>query len=600
MQEIRDILQPTWGAEKWLLEGWNELTAEERSEVRLRVDTMFEHGLPFTLKHDKMSYIRLFALLAQLEVLAIQVPLKFASLQANPEIRQQMRQQLLDEVFHGLVFTKISFMLSAPYAYPPAYDPEVEALCDFVRNEPCSKTAVVLLNLIAEGWIETFFHTLHTHDVAPEVFSVILADEKRHVDEADLYCAMGVMKSKYLRDKILQMEALLVTNLFGNYNYISLLTNFSINGEFFELLNQKYVRQLEKIGCKPGQGWRAFTSIHISQIALSFSQAQRSEPVELSLTRKLMMANWKNPQDPTMIGEFEIDISALDYFSHSDAHHRLNVYMLQMTSKMLNDRKILRRYIYQGQMRQVKKAYVALATRLPYCNGAFSYVVFENCHQLTHQEVQARLEHATKMQVMCFKRRQELEEAHPHLKLKFDRLCSDMLNSQYPFPLPSNFIVHVGNLGAFGFTSAKAPLRSNGVVKVTFLKVERKPVWNNATQSFVPRDMLPVSLAADHRTLDANIPAALLTTKAFEYVHAKWLQDEKNPVHCYEGDSQYLTECIDYLLKKDVDLVHTLLSFLHFIWFDSLLDKNDKENNILYQIMQSIHDTLPKKYAPFF
>lgn len=591
MQEIRDILEPTWGAEKWLVEGWDQLTEEEKSLVRLRMDEMFAHGLPFTLEHDKMSYIRLFSLLAQLEVLAIQVPLKFESLETNPEIRQQMRQQLLDEVFHGLVFTKISFMLSAPYAYPPAYDPAVEELCDFVRNESCSKTALVLLNLIAEGWIETLFSALMTHGVAPKVFSVILADEKRHVDEADLYCAMGLPKPAILHNKILQIETLLLNNLLGNYRYMMVLSGFDLDGfAFVQSLNQKYLQQLEKIDCQPGRRWSIFTTLSESQITHLFSQDKYSDPVELSTTRKLLMSQWKNPQDPTMVGDFELDITSLNHFSYpdSDRHHRINLYMLQTISKMIADKNVLRRYVVQNRQRQAKNAYVSLVTRLPYCDGALSYIVLENCHQLTHQELQARIQFGVEIQLMCFQRKQALVNAHPHLRKKFEGIYYDSLNSVYPLALSDNLTVPISNLGAFGYTGAKSPLLPNDSLKVTLLKVERKPVWNEEKQNFVPRDILPISVSADHRVLDGNIHLPLLATKAFEYVCTKWHRDEKENIAPSEYSLAPFSQYIDYFLEQEVELGYQLLCAFQAIWYDSLLQRFDPSDDALNQLVKSI------------
>jgi hypothetical protein len=190
--ELIELLRPSWGAEKWILEGWNKITSDEKQVIKDRMDELFRDGLPFELKSDKLFYIYTFSLLAQLEVLAIQVPLKFESKMSTVEYRERLRQQLLDEIFHGLVFTKIVYMLCSPYAAPPQYSPNIEVLCNFIRNEDCPKVAIMLLNLIGEGWIEEIFYSLHRFDIAPKVFSKIIEDEHRHVCEADLYRDIGI------------------------------------------------------------------------------------------------------------------------------------------------------------------------------------------------------------------------------------------------------------------------------------------------------------------------------------------------------------------------------------------------------------------------
>ena len=140
MDELAELLRPSWGTEKWILEGWNKINADEKQLIKDRLDDLFRDGLPFELKSDKLFYIYTFSLLAQLEVLAIQVPLKFESKMSTVEYKERMRLQLLDEIFHGLVFTKIVYMLCAPYASPPPYSPNIEILCNFIRNENLSKS----------------------------------------------------------------------------------------------------------------------------------------------------------------------------------------------------------------------------------------------------------------------------------------------------------------------------------------------------------------------------------------------------------------------------------------------------------------------------
>ncbi|WP_419419359.1 hypothetical protein ACNVED_12635 [Legionella sp. D16C41] len=142
MDELTELLRPSWGSEKWILEGWEQITPKEKQLIQSRVDELFQNGLPFEVKQDKLLYIYAFSLLAQLEVLAIQVPLKFEGKMLSINHKKRMRLQLLDEIFHGIVFTKILYMLCAPYAYPPPYNNNIEVICNFIRSEECPKTAV--------------------------------------------------------------------------------------------------------------------------------------------------------------------------------------------------------------------------------------------------------------------------------------------------------------------------------------------------------------------------------------------------------------------------------------------------------------------------
>ena len=103
MDELSKLLKPSWGSEQWILEGWNQISNEEKLLIAQRMDKLFQNGLPFELKHDKLLYIYTFSLLAQLEVLAIQIPLKFESRMSTVEHRTRLHKQLLDEIFrkHG-------------------------------------------------------------------------------------------------------------------------------------------------------------------------------------------------------------------------------------------------------------------------------------------------------------------------------------------------------------------------------------------------------------------------------------------------------------------------------------------------------------------
>lgn len=52
MDELAELLRPTWGSEKWILEGWNQISTEEKEAIKSRLDDLFRDGLPFELKHE--------------------------------------------------------------------------------------------------------------------------------------------------------------------------------------------------------------------------------------------------------------------------------------------------------------------------------------------------------------------------------------------------------------------------------------------------------------------------------------------------------------------------------------------------------------------
>ncbi|WP_232220206.1 hypothetical protein [Legionella tunisiensis] len=60
MNELSELLRPSWGSEQWILEGWNRISSEEKELIKNRMDELFKDGLPFELKHDKLFYIYTF------------------------------------------------------------------------------------------------------------------------------------------------------------------------------------------------------------------------------------------------------------------------------------------------------------------------------------------------------------------------------------------------------------------------------------------------------------------------------------------------------------------------------------------------------------
>ena len=321
VSELNELLRPAWGAEKWILEGWNKITSDEKELVKGRMHDLFKDGLPFEIKHDKLLYIYTFSLLAQLEVLAIQVPLRFEGKMSTPEFKQRMRTQLLDEIFHGMVFTKIVYLLCVPYNSPPAYNEYIESLCNFIRSEECPKIGVVLLNLVAEGWIEEIFKNLYDLQIAPKVFKIVLEDEHRHVCEADLYREIGVPDHAVLGEKLEALEGLLLNSLLLQNKYllaIRALVGDSAMHSFILALNEKHTKQLKKIKLTPSKQWHLLMQMGLEIFTRLEPNVDKNYQeifeVEMTPIRKIFMTQWNSPGDPTMVCQFNIDVSCLDFF----------------------------------------------------------------------------------------------------------------------------------------------------------------------------------------------------------------------------------------------------------------------------------------------
>jgi len=570
MDTLNALLTPTWGAETWILEGWNELTLDEQSDVTKRMDGLFTDGLPFELKYDKTLYIYAFSLLAQLEVLAIQVPLKFEACMPTSEFKARMRAQLVDEVFHGMVFTRILYELITPYSHPPAYNTEFEVLCDFIRNEDSPQVGVVLLNLIAEGWIEELFRAFCHADIAPTVFKLILDDEHRHVCEADLYRSIGVPASEILEPKVAFLEEQMLVKIFFQYPYvisINTLLGYDVAQAFGYKLHEKHTEQLQKLDLKPGKLWTFWGGSMMPLFDQMKKHIDKNHRIEMSAARKFCMTQWDKPSDPTMVGEFDLDISRYEFFSKKHPSEMLTVLMLQAISQSASERAEGRRFLSHGHLYQSDTSYVAVVVKLPSCDDHLGAIVFENCHLWSAKHVSQRLRQTLERMVYCYKRRIALEAEHPHLAHMMSQTLQDMDHGIYPYPIPGNSIVSVSNMGHTGFKRGKSPLRINEAIKFTLFEVERKPVWNDETQSFKPQDSLPVSVSVDHRIIDGKTTLPKTLPRCFNQVLDRMASDAPGDVPT-AFDAKKGTKLLEMIIDTQLEVGYKLLVMLQTLWFD--------------------------------
>jgi hypothetical protein len=587
VDELTTLLKPSWGAEKWILEGWNKITVHEKELIKERMHDLFKDGLPFEIQHDKLLYIYTFSLLAQLEVLAIQVPLRFEEKMSTPLFKQQMRTQLLDEIFHGMVFTKIVYLLCEPYHSPPAYNEYIEGLCDFIRNEDCPKVGVVLLNLVAEGWIEEIFKSLYKQNIAPRVFDVILEDEHRHVCEADLYQEIGIPDRELLSKKLETLEGLLLNSLSLQPKYasaVSVLLGAPATHSFILTLNEKHIKQLKKIKLVPSRQWQL-----LMQMGLEIFS--RLEPytdkiykeiheVEMTPIRKAFMTQWNAPGDPTMVCQFNMDISCLDFFGKKYPAETLTTLMMQALSQQLTTVDSFRNFLSYKKMYQSRSAFVAVVVKLPGCGDHVGNIIFKDCHEITVQVLAARIRHVLQMMVYCYMRREQIEKDHPHVKHNLDKVYYDAAHDAYAYPVSGSPVVSISSIGFCGYSQAVSPLRKTESLKLTLLTVERKPVWSNTTQSFEAKDMLPVSISADHRIFDGNLPIPKLLDGSFQIAFQKMLQDIGKPVAAEKPNQQAnFAKIVDKMLAENLELGYRVLATLQNVW-PNFVDIDDIVNEV--------------------
>ena len=570
VNELNELLKPKWGAEQWILDGWNTITAPEKQIINDRMDDLFKNGLPFELKHHKTFYIYTFSLLAQLEVLAIQVPLNFEKKMSTVEFQKSMRTQLLDEIFHGMVFTKIVYLLCDPYAFPPAYNDSVEVLCNFIRNEECPKVAVVLLNLISEGWIEELFKCLQQHHIAPDVFDTILEDEHRHVCEADLYRDIGLPDMDIVLPKLAFMEEHLLTNLFFQYPYVAALhTLIGEQGlnEYIESLNQKHMQQLAKINAVPGKKWQLFMQMRDEVFRQGMHYKPSFKAVEMTPLRKLLMTQWNDPGDPTMVAQFNLDVTCLDYFNRKYPPESITILLLQTISQLVAEQEGFRSFIFYKKIYQSDDSLITLVVKLPGCGDHIGNIVFKNCHQLSASALMSRVRQMVRLMVYCYKKRSKLELEYPHLKDLQDTALRDALDAVvYPYPVMENPMISLSNIGACGYSQAKSPLRINETLKLTLLAVERRQVWSKASNTFEICDQLPVSISADHRVFDGNVPIPRMMGVLFQTLFERMKTNTGESAQLPFQDLLTIKK-IEKLLRNDLNLGYLALSSIQSMAF---------------------------------
>lgn len=571
MSDLKALLTSSWGSESWIRDGWDHITPEEKTSISQRMGAMFSKGLPFELKHDKLIYIYLFSFLAQLEVLAIQVPLRFGSHLTDPLLQERMRTQLLDEIFHGMVFTKIVYLLCEPYAHPPAFNEEIESFCQLIRDEMSIQVAVVLLNLITEAWIEELFQTLYDAGIAPDVFSVIMRDEHRHIQEADLYAQIGVPHADLMIPKLKRVEETLMSKLFMQYPYMQSLSTVLGNQAIVHLIHaidKKHTFQLKKINLSPGKTWTSSISL-IKNILNVSSQFIQKTPVELTTHRKILMTQFNPPGDPTMVGEFSINVSRLDFFNRRYPNETLSVLMIQAISRGLADNSLSRHFISYQNIYQSSKAYASFVVRLPGCPHHLSMILFEDAHLFSTQLLLRKMRRALKMMAYCYQLREKLETECPQLILMRDDFLKKMSQGFYPYPLPGTPYLCISNIGHYGFERAKSPLCKNESLRVALLKVDKKWVWNQEKLEFEAQDRLPISVNADHRVYDGNVFAPELLETYFNQAYEQMIEgrgkEEKEDISRFEFSAMMKS-----LVQTRVDLAYRMVLVLQTVWPDFL------------------------------
>lgn len=566
-----DFIQSSWGLEAWLQEAWALINDDERREVQNRVDALFADGFPLQLKHDKIVYAYIFSMLSQLEVVAVQVPLKFLQKLEDPLLNALMRQQLVDEIFHTVVFSKIAHEMSYPYAFPPEFNDGIQKICSIVSDENDICSTIILLNLVAEGWIEQIFDLLSDHQVSPKIFETILEDERRHVEEGELYSALGARDDmSYLKEKLATLEDDMISHVLFQRKYLNAMIQVVGTQGCLTLLkniDKKHRSQLAKIGLKPSDKWDIFIEQFPNFVKGYAYDYNQDKQIPLSPTRKFLMRYFTHPENPTMFSMFNLDVTALDYFKNKYPIQTITGLVLQAISKMCKENPVLRRYISHNKLYQSEINQVHLVVNLPGENNHIAMIRLQDCHEMSLYELSEHIRHDIELINYCHYKAEMLEETYPELAEAFDSFYLPNPDDWFqdvrvPYP-----IISLSNVAPWGHEQAISPLIPYETMKFTLAKVKREQVWNTRSESFEIKDNLPVGLSVDHRVMDASASSPKLFQIAFDEMFYKMLDSdaEASPKVAYTDVDAFIEQA-EELIEINPKMAYKILKMCSQVW----------------------------------
>jgi hypothetical protein len=296
---------------------------------------------------------------------------------------------------------------------------------------------------------------------------------------------------------------------------------------------------------------------------------EANQEVEMTPIRKVLMTQWSNPSDPTMAGQFDVNVTRLDFFSKKFPPETLTCLMMQAVSLGLSLNDSFRNYLSFRKIFRSKDSYVGLVVKLPDCGDHIATIVFENCHTFTFIELATKIRAIMKMMAYCYHKRQHLEQTNERVKELMHDMMYDFAYSTYNYPIAGTPFVSLSNIGYCGYTQCMSPLRCNESMKFSLMEVQRRPIWNKEKNAFEPEDMLPVSISADHRIFDGNIPVPKMTQEYFNTVFKK-MTTEKQPKELPAFPQPHIEQLLEQLIESNIELGYKSLLFLQTYWCDFL------------------------------
>lgn len=546
---MNSIIFPKWKPVTHIEEGWNILTGEEKEEVETRVNDLFSADF-IKMKTNPIFYLHVFSFLAQVEVLAIQIPLKFMT-KFDEKINNQLRRQLIDEIVHGLVFTKMAYHLSLPLAHPVPIIEAAERMCDEIRSIKDEKLALISLNLIAEGWIEEVFKCVRKWGFSDKIFDSILSDEIRHVSDAELYSKTGV--DTLNKEEILKCIRCMENNLIEALSSSTVIRSFIEVGSlelYYEMktsLLEKHKKQLEEIGIEPSEKWLLYEKTSPDIIFNLHLRESSVEEMDSTFIKNAFCKVWESPKDPTITCEFDLEIP--NNLRNSD----ITIAYIYFCSKLMKENNYKKNIVLANNHKIIKINTVNIAVRVVVNTEIGLEIGTVNLFDTDNMNLEdISMNLMIGMEKLSFwkNERIRLEKKHPRNTEDNRKTREDFTHSIFSLPTINSSCPHaITNIGKYGMARGRSAMTSMNSSESCLGEITIKPVWDENKSCFVPVKTLPVTLNVDHRILSPHDFDLKKAKQFFKETDWEKLYPEK-----FEEDKYFnmITQELTGLVKKRV------------------------------------------------
>lgn len=498
------LVRPTWPPLRHVQRGWDALTSEEQQQVHDRVEAVLaahEWG-----DHPRDALLQFFAFLAQVETIAIEIPLRF--LPECPEHLQPMlRRQLVDEVFHSTLFSRLAHELAHPHAAPPAPLPSAEELLDQIRAEEDMALSATLLNLVAEGWIETIFEHAAGWGVADAVFQTVLEDETRHVHEAQDY-NQGMDPEK-ARAAVHRFESDLVRLGAEPRVMLSLLQLAGQDGyqAMVQDLHDQHRRHLAQVDLEPSEAWQEQDRM-MRQAMAEEMEIPRPAAAEDTPWRTMARKVWDTPRDPTMQGQFHVPVGHIP-------KRLLTPVLVAAIGRAWHDNPRLNRIVSRDRVWTLPSANVGV--RVLVAEDELATVVITDAHTRSVRDISRMvIDGYEQLRALRTHRRKAMARASEAAQVKAtgrggQGLLWDPESAAMLPPEANQFSVALSNPGKFGLVEGAGAFSGDMAPSsdITCGLRRRMPKWYGV--AYLPAWHVTLGCLQDHRIFDGREAGLAMT-----------------------------------------------------------------------------------------